>query len=43
VKDDRYLTIKDLKVEPISFKNGIYEIMREYVAHYFTKSEDYDN
>lgn len=43
VRDDRYLTIKDLKVEPVSFKNGIYEIMREYVAHYFTKSEDYDN
>ncbi len=43
VKDDRYLTIQDLKVEPVTFKNGIYEIMREYVANYFTKSEDYDN
>ena len=43
VKDDRYLTIKDLKVEPVSFKSGIFEIMREYVAHYYTKAEDYDN
>ena len=28
VKSDRYLTIDDLKVEPVSFKNGIYDITR---------------
>jgi len=43
VREDRYLTVKDLKVDPVTFKSGIYEIMREYVAHYFTKSEDYEN
>jgi hypothetical protein len=30
-------------VEPVSFKNGVFELLREYVAGYRELDEDYDN
>lgn len=36
-------TAADLLVEPVSFKSGIYELLREYIAYYRELDEDYDN
>jgi len=30
-------------VEPVSFKNGVFELLREYIAYYRDIDEDYDN
>lgn len=43
VKSDRYGTIQDLLVDPVSFKSGIFELLREYIAYYRELDEDYDN
>jgi len=43
VKEDRYLTAKDLLVDPVSFKSGVYEIVKDYIAYYRDLDEDYDN
>ena len=43
VKSDRYLTAADLHVEPVSFKSGVYDVVRDYIAYYRELDEDYDN
>lgn len=43
MKSDQYKTINDLMVEPVSFKSGIFELLREYIAYYRELDEDYDN
>lgn len=43
MKSDRYLTAQDLLVDPVTFKNGIYELLRDYIAYYRELDEDYDN
>lgn len=43
MKEDRYLTAKDLLVDPVSFKSGVYEIVKDYIAYYRDLDEDYDN
>ena len=43
VKGDRYLTAQDLLVEPVSFKSGVYDLLRDYIAYYRELDEDYDN
>ena len=43
MKGDRYGTIADLMVQPVSFKAGIFEALRDYVAYYRELDEDYDN
>jgi hypothetical protein len=42
VKTDQYGTIQDLLVDPVSFKSGIFELLREYIAYYRELDEDYD-
>lgn len=36
-------TIADLYVEPVSYKNGIFEIMREYIFDPKMNDEDAEN
>lgn len=43
VRAGQYKTVEDLLVEPVSFKNGVFELLREYVAGYRELDEDYDN
>ena len=43
VKSDKYLTIKDLQVEPVSFKNGVYEMLQEFIAYLRETDEDNEN
>lgn len=43
VKGDIYKTAADLLVEPVSFKSGVYEVLRDYIAYYRDIDEDYDN
>ena len=36
-------TIQDLHIDPVSFKNGIFSIMREYVFEPGLNDEDREN
>lgn len=36
-------TIADLFVEPVAYKNGIFEIMREYIFNEDLNDEDVEN
>lgn len=42
VKEDRYLTIKDLMVEPVNFKNGVYDVVKDFAFNITDKDEDYE-
>lgn len=43
VKADQYGTVKDLMVEPVTFKNGIFEIIREFSAKHNIEADDEEN
>ena len=43
MKEGPHGTIADLQVEPVSFKAGIYDTVKEYIAYYRDLDEDYDN
>ena len=38
-----YLTAEDLLVEPVSFKSGVFDVLRDYIAYYRELDEDYDS
>ena len=40
VVSGNYGTIQDLHVGPVAFKNGIFEIMREYIINFDDKDVD---
>ena len=39
----KYGTIQDLAIDPVAFKNGIFELMREFIARYNDKDVDNEN
>ena len=43
VKEGPHGTIADLQVQPVSFKAGVYETVKDYIAYYRELDEDYDN
>jgi hypothetical protein len=43
IETGRFPTIKDLHIEPVAFKDGIFSIMREYIFTPIVKDEDREN